>query len=414
MFLDAHQRSRPAASRSGYPATYWVLVVAYGASRVGAVLVPYLTYYLVSHLHLSTAEVGRIMSAFGAGWVVGQPLAGAAADHVGRKPTIVLAQLLTAATYLLLIRTTSPMGLVAVAALIGLCFDGARAGVGAWIADLVPEERRSRSYGVQYWLLNAGAAVGGVLGGYLAATHITWLCVSDALATAAFAGIILTLHSPERTTTPARPTPHRYRAVLADHRLLSMTALSLVTLTAYQQISYGLPLTIHSTGLSAAVFGAVNVVNAVTVLVLQPLLQPAMDRAHPLRSCAVGALAIGTGMGANAFAHDALGFCMAAVLWTIGEITFCVGAATHVARLAPEAARGRYLGVWGSAFGGSALLAPLLGAAALSYGATWLWSGAALAGVTCAAALLRQGQRASHTQPTPSGSGAPAIPPAST
>jgi MFS family permease len=399
----ARQSPAPAPRLPRYPAAYWALVIGFGVSRIGAVLVPYLTLYLVTRLHLSTTAAGQVLAAFGGGWILGQPLAGTAADRLGRKNTIVASLGLTAAAYVLLTQATTVPQLLAVAAGVGLVFDGARTAISAWIADLVPADRRTRGYGMQYWMLNAGGALSGVLGGYLASSHITWLCLGDALTCGVFAIVVLFLPG-GRIRPKGTAEPVRYRHVLADRRLLTVTALSLLTLIVYQQMLYGLPLSIRSNGLSPAVYGAVTVTNAIGVLILQPLLQPAMDRLDPLWSCAIGALAIGAGMGANGLAHTAVGFAAAALAWTLGEITFFVGASAYVAALAPDAARGRYLGIWGSALGGSALLAPLLGAAALTRGATWLWAGSAFLGTACAAAfalqLTRSANRSTATHDT--------------
>ncbi|MET8983787.1 MFS transporter [Streptomyces sp. NPDC004539] len=384
---EAGPATAPFATR--FPATYWVLVIGYGASRIGAVLVPYLTLYLVTQLHLSVDTAGQVLAAFGAGWVLGQPLSGAAADRIGRKSTIVVSLTLTATAYGLLARATTVPELVALAAAIGMVFDAPRTAISAWVADILTEQQRSRSYGLQYWMINAGAAGSGIIGGYLASSHMGWLCTIDALTCLAFALVVLALPAtPDRLTNT--PDPVGYRSVLSDRRLLSFTGISLATLTVYQQMVYGLPLAIHADGLSPAVYGAVNVANAVTVLALQPLLQPLMDRTPPLRASAVGALAIGLGMGANGLAHGAAAFIASTVVWTLGEMAFCVGAAAYVAGLAPVGARGRYLGVWGAAFGGSALVAPLIGAVALNRGSDWLWAGSAVLASLCAAALALQ------------------------
>ncbi|MEV4560882.1 MFS transporter [Kitasatospora sp. NPDC049285] len=371
------------------PATYWVLVIGFGVSRIGAVLVPYLTLYLVTQLHLSIGTAGQVLAAFGAGWVLGQPLSGVAADRFGRKSTIVVSLALTAAAYGLLAAATTVTELVVLAIAIGLVFDAPRTAITAWIGDVLTERQRARGFGLQYWMLNAGAAVAGIVGGYLASAHMGWLCAVDALTCVVFALVILALPA-TRDQPVTASDPVRYRSVLADRRLLTFTGLSLATLTVYQQMVYGIPLAIHASGLSPAVYGAVNVANAVTVLALQPLLQPLMDRSAPLRTTAAGALAIGLGMGANGLAHSATAYVAAAAVWTLGEMAFCVGAAAYVTELAPDGARGRYLGVWGAAFGGSALAAPLLGALALDNGPGWLWTGSTVLASACAAVFALQ------------------------
>ena len=389
-----------------YPATYWILVGGFGISRIGAVLIPYLTLYLVNQRHLTSGSAGQVLAAFGAGWIAGQPLAGAAADRLGRKPTILASLTMTAGAYTLLTVATTISELIALAALIGLVFDGARTAITAWIADLVPAHARTSSFSIQYWLINAGGAVSGILGGYLASDHLTWLCLVDAGTCAAFAAVILTLpHRTEAPTqTPALAAPGQaasVRAALADRRLLAFTILTLLTLTAYQQMTYGIPLTIRAAGLPPTTYATVTVVNAVAVLTLQPLLQPVIKRLRPLHNCVAGSLAITVGMAANAPARSTAGFALAAVVWTVGEVAFFVGATSYVADLAPDHARGRYFGIWGASLGGSALLAPLLGGAVLPHGTDSLWACTAAIGALSAAGLALQAARARrHREPT--------------
>jgi MFS family permease len=384
--------SAPAGHGSGRrPRTYWLLVGGYALSRTGAVVIPFLAVAMVQR-GLTQNAAAEIVTAFGAGWLLGQPLAGWCTDRLGCRATIITSLATTGTCYLFLSTTTALPVLLGLVVVIGAFCDASRTAVTAWIADLVPQQQLANSFGVQYWLTNLGTAASGAVGGYLAAGHLGQLCLADATACALFAALVASLpapHSPHAAQPgSASPKATPYRAVLTDLRLVAFTLVSLAVFSIYLQMLYGLPLDMHDQGLPVTAYGAINVTNGLIVLVLQPLLQRWINSQAPLLVCAAGALLLGCGMGLNAMVHSQFGFCTTAVIWTCGEILWGIAATTHVTGLAPETARGRYLGVWGTALGGAMLIAPLAGAFALARGPGWLWGGCAALGAASAATVL--------------------------
>lgn len=376
-----------------FPAAYWVLLAGWTLSRTGAVVVAFLAVYLSGARHLPAGAVAAVVAAFGAGWTVGMPLAGWVIDRAGPRAAIAAGLTATAALYAAIPHTRALPGLVAELAVVGLLFDCPRPALAAWVADLVPAESRPRAYGWQNAAANLGAIAAGVLGGYLAARRMGVLFLADAAGCLLFAAVVLLLPgAPRAAHHPAPdegPVPGlRWRAVLGSRRLLAVTALTLGTLTIYQQLGYGVPLAMHAAGLPPAAYGLVVIVNGAAVVVAQPLLQRVLDRAGPLLCCTCGALLMGGGMAGNVFAHSAGGFVAATLVWTPAEILLMVAGASYVAGLAPARARGRYLGVWSTAVGGSALLAPVAGAAAFQAGPGVLWVGCGALGAVCAAGCL--------------------------
>ena len=85
-------------------------------------------------------------------------------------------------------------------------------------------------------------------------------------------------------------------------------------------------------------------------------------------------------MGSTGLAHSTLGFAAAVTVAVPGEITLYVVVTELVTLLAPPHAVGIYHGAFGSTFGASVILAPLLAGWAMSQGGN---SAAGLSIVAC-------------------------------
>jgi MFS family permease len=102
-----------------------------------------------------------------------------------------------------------------------------------------------------------------------------------------------------------------------------------------------------------------------------------------------GFVLVGIGYGLTSLASTVLAYTATILVWTLGEITAASVLQAVVADLAPADLRGRYGGLYGMAWSGGFLLAPLGGTQLLGTGgaaALWLTC-AALAFVAAAAQL---------------------------
>ena len=145
--------------------------------------------------------------------------------------------------------------------------------------------------------------------------------------------------------------------VFADRPFVVFLLLHLVALVVFVQFQLAPPLDMNAHGVGPGTFAALLSVNGLGVVVLQPLLGPALARRDGARLLAASALLIGIGFGVNALAGwlpPLPVYLAGVVLWTVGEVVGFPAAAAIVANLAPTELRGRYQGVvldvWGIAF----------------------------------------------------------------
>ncbi|GAA1359239.1 MFS transporter [Streptomyces beijiangensis] len=378
----------------GLPPTVWTLFAGTIVNRIGYLVTPFLVFFLASR-GIAGTETSYVLGALGAGNLIGPAVGGLLADRIGRRPTMLIGLVGAAAAQGALFLAPGVATMAAAALL--LSATGAMVGpaVYALMADTVDAARRQRAYGLFGWGINIGTAVAGVLGGFLAA-HGYWLLFAvDAGSMLLYAGVVVT-----RLTEAARPTakdlPQQrkkdgigYGVVLRDRLLLVLLALFGVQLFVYSLTEVALPLAIHDSGLSPAVYGAMAAVNAVLVVALQPFATARLARFPQLPVLASGSLLVALGVALTGVADSVAGYALSVVVWSLGEAGVAGIAAAVVANLAPAHARGRYQGAfswtWGVARFGSLTLGVTL---YTSIGPAALWWTALGAGVLAAAGPL--------------------------
>jgi MFS family permease len=160
----------------------------------------------------------------------------------------------------------------------------------------------------------------------------------------------------------------------------------------YMQSFSTLPLAMHEDGLSSAQYGVTIAFNGVLIVLLQPLLLPLVGRLRRRDAMAAGGVLIAAGMGLEGLSASLAAYALPVAIWTAGEILITsVGPAT-IADLAPAHLRGRYQAVFGTAFSGAYVIAPVAGAALLdAAGGRALWSASAALGLVATAGQLALG-----------------------
>jgi MFS family permease len=247
--------------------------------------------------------------------------------------------------------------------------------------------------------MNLGWTFGLMLGGALAARSFTALFLADAATSLAFAAIVA------RRVPETRPTGIRAHSplaglarVFADGPFVVFLLLNLSALVVFVQFQLAAPLDMNRHGVGPGTFAALLSVNGLGVVLLQPLVGPALARRDGGRLLALSALLIGGGFGVNALAGwlpPLPVYLAGVVLWTLGEVVGFPAGAAIVANLAPPDLRGRYQGAFSMSWGVAFTIAPVLGGEVLTrFGGRALWTACLGIGLAVAAGhLLAAGPR---------------------
>jgi MFS family permease len=381
----------------GLPSTYWILWTGALINRLGGFVMPLLALYLTGERGLSVEQTGLVVSLYGAGALLSGPVGGFFADHSGRRRTLVTGLVLGGLAMLHLAFARSVLHICVAAFLLGLFGEIYRPVISAAIADVVPANDRTRAYGILYWAVNLGFAVGSAAGGALSQYGWSLLFVGDAATTLAYA-VIVWLRIPE--TRPEHVIHEKQQplwAPLADRPFVVFCVLIMLVAFLFNQAFVTLPIDVRDHGFSPATYGALIALNGVLIFLLQPLAARALSPYPRHRVLAAAAALIGIGFGMTALVRTLPGYVVSITVWTLGEIVMAGIGPAVAADAAPPAQRGAYQGLFHMSFGVAALASPALGSFVLGrFGPAVLWAACMGAGLAAAAGQLALGTLRRH------------------
>lgn len=369
------------AATARLPRPFWFLWAGTFVNRAGSFVLPFMSLYLTQALRLPLPQAGLVIALYGAGGTLSGPLGGFLADHVGRRVTLVLALGLGGAGMIALGFAHRITILAPAMFALALVSEMYRPVMQAAVADLVAPADRVRAFGLVYWILNVGFAIGLTLGGLIASRSFLWLFVGDGVTTLVFAGLIwagVPETRPERAPPQAGASrPHALAEFFAPYRdglFVCFIGLGFLFAMMFMQNATTFPVDMTAHGVSRAVYGRVLALNGLLIAFVQPFLGPFLARRNRSRSLAAGSALVGVGFGLNAIARTVPLYVVGVVIWTVGEMGVLPVANAVVADLAPASVRGRYQGAYSMAFGLAVCLAPALGMLALGrLGSVGLW-----------------------------------------
>ncbi len=370
----------------GLPGPVYILFFCRIVSRMGDFVRFFLTLYLTAVLGYDEKQTGLLITLSVIAVMLGSLVGGRLTDFSGRKKIMLSAQFLGAAS-------------------IGLCgfypearwllwplifsqfFLGAAQPVGsAMVTDLTTREQRQKAMSLLYLGINIGVSIGPVIAGFLFNSYRHWLFWGDALTTL-FAVVLVALKVPE--TMPSeeeqmeasgheRAEDGGVLSALLKRPVLSVfLVMSVVLSFVYSQHTFTLPLQLQKymgSG-SAGFYGIIMSVNAVTVLIVTPLVLRILEHNVPLKNLKYGSLCYAVGFGMLFFlkTNTAL-FLISTVIWTVGEVIMVTNEGVFVANHTPVNQRGRINGLRNMLYGiGSSITPALSGVFVDSIGTAFIW-----------------------------------------
>lgn len=341
----------------------WVLAALLFINRLSSMVKLFMALYLRQELGLAIEAVGWLLSAYGAGLLVGSMLGGWLSDHV-RTARLTAALFFISVWVLILLGLVTQVPLLAALLLLSGTIDGAiRTLHQRLIMEYCEVTQRSRAQALSRVARNLGMAAAGVAGGVLAQTDFRWVFFGSAAMTLlALLWFVRTtwqrpvLINDEKSTDDAgSAVPYRDKPFLW---LLAATAvLGIAFDTVYSTLGNYLRDYYH---LSTEAIGWQFGLNALLVIALQIPLSHWGERWGMRRQMLLGSVLLACGLGMLPFGSGLAFVCLSTVIWTLGEALFMPPLNVLAMQFAQSGKSGQYFGLFFMSWSASALLSPVL------------------------------------------------------
>ena len=362
-----------------------VLVLAIGdlvASFGFSLVFPFLTIYLTTVLGASATESGLVLGLYAVASIASNAAGGWLADRFGRRAVMIASITLTSVTVIAMGQVHDLAGIALLTLMLGIVDPAFVPAARAAVADVVPESRRPRAYG----LLGVAAAVGWIAGPSIGAGLSTLgypvlFTVAGAVLLGYTAILLVGLPETRPMAAPAGSPGMTVRDVgtVPDRRLggraaraLFLPFLAIAVLIHGVSFQWVVTLPIHASrdlGVSTATWGLLFAFNGLLIVLFQLRVSTLTEgRAKPATMAlgmAAYALAYLVVVGAAMPGFTTVTLAGVVILATIGEMLVFPVEPAFVSDLSPFGSRGRYQGALGAAAGIGSGIGPPLGGLAL-------------------------------------------------
>lgn len=363
------------------PATWWLSLVML-VNRCGTMVLPFMTLYLTENKHVSIGEAGFVMALFGAGSIVGGFLGGRLTDKIGFYYIQLIALMGGGVMFFILGHAESYSSICIVTFLLSLVNEAFRPANSAAVAYYSEERNRTRSFSLNRLAINLGWALGGGLGGFIAAYDYHLLFWIDGFSNIGAAILLWAVLGPSKSRSrqaqPKSPVhagsiPSAYR----DKPYLIFIVLTTVFAYCFFQLFTTLPLFYkQGLGLEERYIGGLMAMNGLVIAAIEMVMVFKIEgRRNDLHFVFYGVLLVGLSFGLyNLLIAPALLAVLCMLLATFGEMFSMSFMNSYWANRSLPENRGQYAGLYAIAWSSAQVLGPGTGALiADKYGFAVLW-----------------------------------------
>ena len=387
----------------GLPRAVWLVGTVTFINRAGTMVMPFLSLYVVSWLHLPPAAAGWVLAAFGLGSVVGSFAGGKLSNRFGAQTMQLVTLVISGGGFLALSQLRSFGALVVGVFLVSAIGDAYRPAAMVAAVEAAPLAVKPRALALLRLAAHLGWSVGPAVGGLLAAWDYRLLFLGDGITCWLAALVLWRFAAPESVApesaalrsaepaagdalaqgepgsppevvaaAPALPTAGIWR----DGPFLGLLLMAFLLAVVVFQFTGALPLYLHrdyqlSEGAIGLVFGLHSGLIVAFEMVFVHRLQNRQPMAVFGLGCLITCLSFSMLLLGSGFAWAVL----VMALWAVGEMLsmpFCNFLVTLRAGDRP----GEHLGVYTAAFSCALVVGPPLGLAVYErFGGVGLWLG---------------------------------------
>ena len=318
--------------------------------------------WAIEELGMSKGSVGLAYLGAAVLGMTGGIVGGTVSDRVGRKPVILVAGVgQIVLTGILVIPGIPAPVAVTVLALFALTQPIRGAAQGALVADVVPEERRPHAFGTFRVAFNTGALLGPLIAAGL--VTLSWSALHAGVVTLYVLSLLAALRLP--SLPPVAAGANERASVIgqfASPVFLSLFVAGLFAATTYNAFETLLPVSLtQEHGYAPAAWGVLFAINPVLVLLLQMRITRWSQPLAPAVRLPIAMLMMGFSFLLLLVASAPVALVTILVVFVVGEMLWAPNADSLIAKAAPVASRGAFMGALGISTWIGGALAPAVG-----------------------------------------------------
>lgn len=344
----------------------WMLALVLLINRSGAMVLPFLSLYLIDELSFTTERVAIVLTLFGLGSLLGSYLGGWLSDKIGTFYVQFYSLLLAGFGFIVLSWLTEFIGVAIGFFCLTVISESFRPANTASVAKHAKPENLTRAYSLNRMAINLGFAVGPALGGFLAHIGYAWLFYVNA-ASAILSAIVFAVYFFKRrkAMAPVRfaaPDPHPSKSPFTDKRFMAVILLTICFGIAFFQLIFTLPVyyRVHYK-LAETTIGWLLGFNGLLVFLLEMPLVSFAGRLFTLnRIVAGGCILLSISYIILGLGEGMIYLVMAMAFLSVSEILVMPFLTTFSANRGGDYKRGNYLGVYSMAYSIAFIVAPPL------------------------------------------------------
>ncbi|MBC3844888.1 MFS transporter [Winogradskyella echinorum] len=334
----------------------WILSFVTFVNRAGAMVIPFLSIYLVSDKGFTLPQVGMIMTCYGVGSLLGNYIGGILTDKIGFYKTIVLSLFFGGIGFILLQFIGSYIGMCIGVFVLMFAVDVYRPGVFV-AADVYGDDKdTTRNIGLIRLAINLGFSIGPVLGGLLIAkvsyNSIFWV---DGI-TCVIASFILLFGLKPKKANKKKEKPIVIKEgvrPLKNNLFLLLFLIMLINSIAFVQYFSTIPLFYKSEyGLTEDIIGWIMFLNGAMIVILEMPLISWLERLKLSKTMATfwGIILLAFSIIILNMSHWFGILIIGMILMTLGEMIGSPFASALALDMAPKGRKGTYMGLFSMSF----------------------------------------------------------------
>lgn len=347
-------------------ATRFVLLGVF-INQFGAFLQLFMVLYM-TYRGFTEAEGGYALGAYGAGAVIGLLFGGGLSDRLGPRLTIAISMASSAGMLVAISMLTWYPAILVAVGIAGLMTQANRPASAALLAELTPPSRLTMVMAMNRFALNTGLMAGPMVAAWVITISwelLLWLDGFTALAYALIAFFLLPRRKPAADTaagdTAVAVTPPGYLSMFKDGRFVLFLVAFFANALVHVQYYAILPLWLVDNNYPTVVYSTMFLISGGMVITLELWVTKYTQRWRTWLPGSLGLLVLSVGLMMFALPGGLVMIWVARVMGIAGQIIGASSIFAWPARVAPEGAAGRYLGVGMSTFWAGYALGPVVG-----------------------------------------------------